>query len=276
METKFLSDGRKVVVVGALNNVETIVQEIFVSPSGDEVPSGERFVVKSLHDSPVETYLSKEKARQEQALEKAKLTLESVNREISDTRNKLSFWRDMIKQVKAFSENINEKDLSFFADVMTGKVKYAVKNDYRIPSIQNFSDYMSVIDSDYGNKKYEGIRMMSVLGNSNGEIAMRVNRYGDGSGDYEDVNFFHVYEEAKAFVKSRALKLIEGGGISLEEFKQCKKIGIEFNHDEMVKIKDKLCSSGEKRLNDLTLKFNESKEKIEGEKAFIEQQIQSL
>ncbi|QMR79257.1 hypothetical protein HV097_09595 [Enterobacter roggenkampii] len=37
METKFLSDGRKVVVVGALNNQETIVQEVFVTQQGDEI-----------------------------------------------------------------------------------------------------------------------------------------------------------------------------------------------------------------------------------------------
>ncbi|HEN3351269.1 TPA: hypothetical protein ACKBO6_004487, partial [Yersinia enterocolitica] len=90
METKFLSDGRKVVIVGQLNNQETIVQEVFVTAAGDELPGGERFVVKSLHDVPVESYLSKEKARQEAALAKAKAAIESVNREIADTRNKLS------------------------------------------------------------------------------------------------------------------------------------------------------------------------------------------
>ena len=31
METKFLSDGRKVVIVGQLNNQETIIQEVFVT-----------------------------------------------------------------------------------------------------------------------------------------------------------------------------------------------------------------------------------------------------
>jgi len=46
---KFTSDGKKVAVVGKLNAQETIVQEIFVS-NGNEIPSGENFVVKSLHD----------------------------------------------------------------------------------------------------------------------------------------------------------------------------------------------------------------------------------
>ena len=48
---KYTSDGKKVVVVGALNSKETIVQEVFVQGE-TEIPSGENFVVKSLHNSP--------------------------------------------------------------------------------------------------------------------------------------------------------------------------------------------------------------------------------
>lgn len=59
MEKKYLSDGRKVVIVGKLNNQETIVQEIFVTNNGSEIPSGENFVVKSLHDEPIMSYQKK-------------------------------------------------------------------------------------------------------------------------------------------------------------------------------------------------------------------------
>ena len=50
-EIKYTDDGRKVVVLGALNKQEKIVQEIFVIGE-QEIPSGENFVVKSLHDAP--------------------------------------------------------------------------------------------------------------------------------------------------------------------------------------------------------------------------------
>ncbi|HII4519569.1 TPA: hypothetical protein ACY4UA_001005 [Yersinia enterocolitica] len=276
METKFLSDGRKVVIVGQLNNQETIVQEVFVTAAGDELPGGERFVVKSLHDVPVESYLSKEKARQEAALAKAKAAIESVNREISDTRNKLSLYRDMLKQVKAFTDNIEEQDLSHFVNVMTGQLNYAVQADYRIPKIEKFSEYMSVIDNSYGNKSYQGLKVMSVLGNSDGRIDLRVNRWGDGSGSYSDVTFFKTYEEAREFVKSSALKLLEIGSLSVEELQHLKKIGVEFNQDEMMKIRSRLESSCEKHLENLTATFNKSKEKIEADKAYIEQQINNL
>lgn len=38
---KYLADGRKVVVIGKINQTEHIVQEIFVTDSGDELPSGD-------------------------------------------------------------------------------------------------------------------------------------------------------------------------------------------------------------------------------------------
>lgn len=50
-DIKYTDDGKKVLVVGKLNAQQTIVQEIFVS-AGQEIPSGENFVVKSLHDAP--------------------------------------------------------------------------------------------------------------------------------------------------------------------------------------------------------------------------------
>jgi hypothetical protein len=68
MDTKYLSDGRKVVVVGKLNSQETIVQEIFCNKEGSEIPSGENFVVKSLHDSPVESWKNKEEKKLEKRI----------------------------------------------------------------------------------------------------------------------------------------------------------------------------------------------------------------
>jgi len=262
------------VVVGALNNQETIVQEVFVTQQGDEIPGGERFIAKSLHDTPVETYLSKEKARQEFALEKAKANLESINREVSETRNKLNLYRDQLKQVKAFTDHIEEQDLSHFIDVMTGQLNYAVQADYRIPTIHRFSEYMSVIDNYYGNRKYEGMKSMTVLGNSDGRIGLCVNRYGDGSGGNSDVTFFKTYEEAKAFVKSCAMKLATS--LRVEELKELKRIGVEFSIDEMQLIRSGMHSNFDKSLECLTDNFCKSKEKIEADKAFIDQQLKDI
>lgn len=55
---KYTDDGKKVAVIGKLNAEQTIVQEVFVS-QGQEFPSGENFVVKSLHDKPAESWKAK-------------------------------------------------------------------------------------------------------------------------------------------------------------------------------------------------------------------------
>lgn len=273
METKFLSDGRKVVVVGALNNQETIVQEIFVTAQGDEIPGGERFVVKSLHDQPVETWSSREKVKQEKALADAKLKIEKINAEVSSLQNTLSFWKEMVKQVKAFSDHINEADLDHFSDVMTGQVKFAVRRDYGVPSIERFEDFMSSIDNYYGRKNFEGIKCLSLLGSTNGDIALRVNRYSDGSGGSDTVEFYKTIEEARQCVKRIALEKLNGNGFSIDDVKKCCRMGIIFSKDELQKIKDRLFSASEKNLAHYQEKFDKQVAQINDGKQAIEQML---
>lgn len=276
METKFLSDGRKVVIVGQLNNTETIVQEVFVTQSGDELPGGERFVVKGLHDQPVESWLSREKARQEKALADAKLKIENINKEIEGYRNKLSFWKEMVKQVGAFAEYIDDADLEHFADVMTGQVKFAVRLGYGIPSIEKFEDFMSSIDNYYGCKNFKGIKCLSLLGSTDGDISLHVNRYSDGSGGADFVEFYNTIDEARDCVKRIALDRIEnpnGNGLSIEEIKACSRMGVEFNATELKKIKERLFAASDRNYSNLLEKFNEQVVLIEKGKQTIEEML---
>lgn len=273
METKFLSDGRKVVIVGQLNNTEAIVQEVFVTQAGDELPGGERFVVKSLHDQPVESWLSREKVKQEKSLADAKLKTEQINKEIGDLRNTLSFWKEMVKQVRAFSEHIDEADLDHLSDVMTGQVRFAIRRDYSLPSIERFEDFMSSIDNYYGRKNFEGIKMLSVLGSSNGDIALRVNRYSDGSGGSDTVEFYKTIEEARQCVKRIALERLNGNGLSIDEVKKCRNMGINFSLDEMKLIRDRLFASSERNRHHYQEQFDKHVEQIENGKQTIEKML---
>lgn len=273
METKFLSDGRKVVVVGALNNQETIVQEVFVTTQGDEIPGGERFVVKSLHDQPVETYLSKEKKKQEQALESAKTALEKVNNEIKATKNKLYFWQEFFKQTNALAEHINEQDFSYFIDVMTGKMNYAVADTYGAPKIEPFSDYMSVIDNNWHGGKFEGIKLLSVLGNANGNIGLKVSRWPDGSGDYTTVSFFQTYEQAREFVKLKVVSKLDKSPLSIHEVKSLLNMGIKFSQEELVIIRAGLQKRSETLIKQATETFNKATETANADLAYIDKVI---
>ncbi len=79
---------------------------------------------------------------------------------------------------------------------MTGQVKFAIRRDYGVPSIERYEDFMSSIDNYYGRKKFEGIKCLSLLGSTNGDIALRVNCYSDGSGGSDTVEFYKTIEEA--------------------------------------------------------------------------------
>ncbi|WP_343552147.1 hypothetical protein [Pantoea sp.] len=273
METKFLSDGRKVVIVGQLNNTETIVQEVFVTQAGDELPGGERFVVKSLHDQPVESWLSRETVKHEKALADAKSKVEGINKEIDDLRNKLSFWKGMVKQVAAFAKHINDANLDHFADVLTGQVKYAVSRGYGLPEIEKFEDYMSSIDNYYGRKEFKGIKCISVLGSTDGNIALTVSVYSDGSGGSNQVEFYKTIEEARKRVKQIALEMLNGNGLSLDAVRKCSSMGIIFSKDELQQVRDRLFVASEKSLAHHQEQFDKQVVQINSNKQAIEQML---
>ena len=104
MDYKYLSDGRKVVVIGNLNNKETIVQEIFISKSGDEIPGGERFVVKSLHDEPVMSYKDKQAIESEKREQESKRRVDVLQRAESQLIDKLKALKDAKEQGKEKSK----------------------------------------------------------------------------------------------------------------------------------------------------------------------------
>ncbi|CDM90424.1 hypothetical protein [Xenorhabdus bovienii] len=236
METKFLSDGRKVAVLGKLNAQESIVQEIFVTESGVEIPSGENFTTKNLHDEPVKSYQAKQLEVHEVGIEKAKQERNRIDSQIKDIKNKLSAYRDILKSVTMLSENINEHDFSHFLDVITGNVKYAVQvNSYSMPKIEPAIEYMTIIEHDYGNRKYKGLRLLSVLGNSNGNLAYKINRWGDGSGGYDDVVFFNDIQPAREYVKNIALNRINS--LNLSSVRNLQSMGIKFTQNELEMIK---------------------------------------
>ncbi|NBM30600.1 hypothetical protein [Proteus sp. G4417] len=270
METKFLSDGRKVAVLGKLNATESIVQEIFVTDSGVEIPSGENFTTKSLHDEPVKSHKERELERAEQGINKAKQERDKINQEIDEIKIKLSGYRDLFKSVSVLANNIDKQDFTHFLDVITGKVKYAVPSGYPVPhEIEDAMEYMSCIDNYYGRKKYDGLRLMTLLGRSDGRISYQLNRWPDGSGGDTSVEFFNDIESARNYIKSRFMENFNKIKVSLSFYENLRKNGIEFNDEELKKIKEKIESG-------LREDFSSSQALFEKRKAKFDQNIENL
>jgi hypothetical protein len=228
MEHKYLSDGRKVAVIGQLNNHETIVQEVFVTDAGDEIPSGERFTVKSLHDEPVLSWKAKRAMEDEAQHKKAKRALEDLNKQINQKRDVLKGYQQLAKDALKSIEGITPEDLERLSLFLSGSYRYVVQDSYRVEPPQKLEEAVFAWDSWRCERRYEGMKLLNVFGRSDGQLSYRINSYSDGSGSWTEIAFCQTEEEALARVAELAIARIESGRLSAKEWETCKKLGLSF------------------------------------------------
>lgn len=204
-DIKFTSDGKKVLIVGKLNSQETIVQEIFVS-AGQEIPSGENFVVKSLHDAPAESWKEKNLRELEARYESDRKKLQT---QIDDQERRLSLERDKAKlQTSAllqFVKNSDESQLETLKAFMAGEITHLFVDGYS-PEIISWKDSNKIYDQDsfYHHARLEGIKLVSLFGRSEGDLSYRLHQYRDGSGGCGNTVYpVTSYEAALAMAQAR-------------------------------------------------------------------------
>ncbi len=235
MSIKYLSDGRKVIVIGQLNNVETIVQEIFVSTAGDEIPSGERFVVKSLHDAPVESWKARQEKELDLKLKKIEAEIEQSSREYKETNNKLKSIKELLSKSKNLEASFTSEHVERVAAFMTGQIEYLVIEGYRITPPVKMIDNIIQWNTHYGERSFKELKLISVLGRSNNQLDYQIHRYYDGSGGSEYVYPCLSLEEAKERIKNRAMDLINADRLSEDDFKVCETLAIDFDKESLDK-----------------------------------------
>lgn len=182
-DIKYTNDGKKVLIVGKLNSQETIVQEIFVS-ARQEIPSGENFVVKSLHSAPAESWKEKNLRELEARYESDRKKLQG---QIDDQERRLGLERDKAKlQTSAllqFVKNSDESQLETLKNFMSGQITHLFVSGYS-PEIISWNDSDKVYDADsfYHHARLDGIKLVSLMGKSDGDLSYRLHEYRDGSG----------------------------------------------------------------------------------------------
>lgn len=180
---KYTNDGKKVVIIGKLNAQETIVQEVFVS-NGNEIPSGENFVVKSLHDAPSESWKEKRIREIEESYDRQvkewDRRLEQSRRELDGAQEKASLRADALFK---FSENANDDQLDLLRDFLAGKIThFAFLCSYSPDIVTCEENKVYQTDNDYGRIKIEGMKLVTLFGNSDGSLEYRISEYRCGSG----------------------------------------------------------------------------------------------
>lgn len=233
IDIKYTTDGRKVVVIGNLNSQEKIVQEIFVTADGAEIPSGENFVVKSLHDAPVKSWKHDELEKLEKRYQEDKTywnnKLKELNTKQKEQCKKVESHLAYIGKVL---QNSNEKCFELISDFLSGKIKYFVTGGYD-PTIVSYDDY-KLIPEDFGGP-YD-FRLFSIFGKDDGTFKMGINTYTDGSCGYnQKIYLFKTYEEA--FEKFK--EIVQGQSVDSKLIEIAKKYDIKLDKEKLVKYYEK-------------------------------------
>lgn len=253
MEIKYTSDGKKVRVVGQLNSEEKIVQEIFCDDSGAEIPSGENFIVKSLHDKSVKSWKQRDIEKMEALYNEKKDSLykerQKLERQIKQTRSVIQASMQMEKYIE-----INELEkLDLF---LAGAVTHFVEFGYGI-RITKFSD--ANCDYNRGNMK-----LLSLYGRSNGNLEWRLSHYSDGSGGSVKVYPCASYDEALEKAQDFINETIAGKGEITDSIKRCaEEHDLKIPQKILNKYKKKKIESAKREIKSLSNRIKGYEKKIE-------------
>lgn len=198
---KFTTDGRKVAIVGKLNSQETIVQEIFIV--GDaEIPSGENFVVKSLHDTPVISWKDKTLKELDERFNKEQKKWEDKISEQEKLFRKVSSDLDERYRWSAIAlKGINPEVFELLSKFLSGKIHFVVSSDYSGPEVKVFNDVIGG-QYDYPYHSFDrDLKLMTFFGKKDYAFNIGINRYSDGSGSYSTHVPFETEKQALQYVQ---------------------------------------------------------------------------
>lgn len=243
METKYTTDGRKVVVIGKLNAQETIVQEVFII-DGSEIPSGEHFVTKSLHSAPAVSWKETEIKGLEKRYSDVKIRVEEAEEE---AKKALSFLGAKLVMLKETAAGIDEEGFQMVSDVLSGRVKWVVSGESYDPKITPFDEFERNSIAQRGNYGFDGFRLLSLYGGRyerdgsayertsgsrpKGNLRWKIHSYSDGSGGSRPLWLFVEHSDAldklKSLIEERdyddaRVKLLVDNGLPVDPVKLAK------------------------------------------------------
>lgn len=271
MGYKFLSDGRKVAVVGPINSTEFIVQEIFITADGDEIPSGEKFTTKTLHEKPVESYFVREERNRKERLSKLDAEINKLNLDIKDKSQKLKAKAAMLANSPEIKDLFGDQ-AELVSMFMTGTIEYIVVDNYELKAPQKMEDLIIDWEGWNDDRRFDSLKLVSVLGKSEGKLAYNINRYYDGSGGSHEVYPFASYEDAVNKIKELAIKKINGNYFSVDERSLCKELGIIFDDETNKKITDILT----KRIRESITSYQKSIKESQKKQREYEKQLEAI
>lgn len=246
-EIKYTTDGKKVVVIGNLNAQEKIVQEVFITKDGAEIPSGENFVVKSLHDAPVISWAEKEAAQLKERIAEYKKRRDEAERSYESDKKRYVKMQDELNKKLLYLRNamdgITVESFEWVRKFLCGEFKFALVHDEIV-------DIDKLVSSD----GYNGIQLVGIYGNDKGNLSFRVNSYGDGSGCNTKFKPYETMEDAIAALRDKFAGLSSYSDYTI---KAAQKYDIELDQVKLAEYKNRFIADKtrliQNRKNDIDL-----------------------
>jgi hypothetical protein len=170
-ELKYLANGNAVYLVEELKNGQFLVSDIFLDEYGEETLSDGMHIVDYIYDVPPVRLYSKDIADLNNSISRLKDEEESLRYSISSLNEKEKY---VLAKLKNFDK------LQYLLDFIDGKITHYV-----------FIRWGSVEIIDYKNSASEygihNLKLLSLFGDTKGDITWRLNQYSDGSGCNTDV-----------------------------------------------------------------------------------------
>lgn len=239
LDCKYMPNGKKVVEIAKISDSQTIVQEIFVDENDNEFAAGDKFAVKAseLFDKPVKSWATREQERQLKQLEhladRYKQEENEGYRKINEIKDKMRKVHGAMEGRLRFLERVAKEPLEdeikqIIQDIymfLSPEPKYFCKWDCGKPKILEWNlDNESTIIDMFDNGRFDGLRLVTLFGKTDGSLRWKFGRYGDYSGWWDPFMVVDSYERAVAWAQEKFDKL-EPSQISLDCIKACIEYG---------------------------------------------------
>jgi len=223
-EIKYTKKGQKIAVVGKLNATETIVQEIFVTQDGAEVPAGEQFVVTGpLLDKPAETWHDKHQREMQ-------VNYERLSRDIDKLRIQLQqeqlYAGAQIAALRKIAKGVPPSVLKTLEMFVNGKCKYVVVGSEYGHSVE-IRRFVAALKGR-GDTYDAPLRLLSLYGKAGGELNWYIGDYSDASGGHSKIIPARTIKEAVAVAQKVFDALVIAWRKNVEDGKAMSPPSLEF------------------------------------------------
>jgi hypothetical protein len=193
MEIKYLKDGRAVDVIQKLIK-GYLVSEVYIV-NGEAETDSSLMIADEVYDEAPNIMYDERIAALRKTLSELHEEKSQLIQEIYDRKQKERAEEKRFEKYKKYSQ------LQLLDDYLEGRITHVVVKGY------NGINILTIDQIKADNKYDSGFKLITLYGQTDGDLQWRINQYSDGSGSSQDVILCTSYEQALSAASEFLIKL---------------------------------------------------------------------